>query len=182
MTTIQLTCDTCGADFDKPRNEYNRRVRQAVTKFYCCISCSKKTKKNIEMITEAGKDNHFDGTIQHTQLITEKDKVRSVIKEFNRRVRRRKHYVEDLDEDTLYNIWKEQDGRCAYTGVKLVHMRDPKYKDTSNNYKISLDRIDSSKPYTNHNAQFISLSANQLKSDMSEKEVQEFFDIIKNNT
>ena len=49
----------------------------------------------------------------------------------------------------------------------------------NNNYKASIDRIDSSKPYTLNNIQFLSATMNYLKMDMNDDSVNEFIEIIK---
>ena len=77
-------------------------------------------------------------------------------------------------------IWKKQNGKCAITNVELILPNDTKYKTINNNYKASIDRIDSSKSYTIDNVQFLSATMNYLKMDMKNDDVMEFIDIIKN--
>lgn len=60
---------------------------------------------------------------------------------------------------------------CKYTKNPLTFQRQHlnSYKDRCNE-NVSIDRIDSSRGYTEDNVQFISFIANILKKDMSEEE------------
>ena len=177
MKTIKVKCKCCGNLFDKPKNEYNRRIKLGKTDFYCSLVCSGNRNENIERIIKLSKPYHFRGG--ENKFITEEQRLKASMREFAKRVRARKSkFVEELDLDKLIEIWNYQNGKCAFTNVDLVLQHRPEYKTISNNYKASIDRIDSTKPYTIDNIQFISLTANNLKSNMLENEVFEFFDII----
>jgi very-short-patch-repair endonuclease len=39
MKYITLSCHYCNREFQKPLNEYNRRIREGHTRFYCTLSC-----------------------------------------------------------------------------------------------------------------------------------------------
>ena len=178
MKTKVLECATCKAEFEKPINEYRRRVKLGKTDFYCSLSCSGKATKNIKMIINLGKNNHFKGG--ENKLVTEDDKIKSSMKEFARRVKNRKtKFVEELNIEKMVEVWNSQNGKCKFTNVDLVLPHTIEYKTTSNNYKASIDRIDSSKPYTIDNIQFVSYTVNNLKSNMSEELVYDFFNIIR---
>jgi len=177
MKTKVLECATCKSTFEKPMNEYKRRIKLGKTKFYCSLSCSGRSSENIKMMYEVGKPYWLSGG--ENQLITEEDKLYSSMREFARRVKNRKSkFFKELDIEKMAEIWKSQKGKCKLTNVDLVLPRDDNYKSASNNYKASIDRIDSSKPYTIDNIQFISFTCNNMKSNMTENEVKEFFKII----
>jgi hypothetical protein len=179
MKTIKVKCKICNVDFEKPKNEYNRRIKLGKTDFYCSLKCSGNRDSNIEMIKLSANPYHFKGG--ENKLITEEQKIKSSMRDFAKRVRARKSkFVYELDLDKLVEIWNYQNGKCKLTNVDLVLQHQPKYKTISSNYKASIDRIDSSKPYTIDNIQFISLTANNLKSNMIEEDVFEFFNILKN--
>ena len=75
----------------------------------------------------------------------------------------------DLDLPYLKELWESQNGKCVITGVDL------NLSPSSNkNYQASLDRIDSSKGYTEDNVQWIHKDVNFLKQDFSEKELLEW--------
>ena len=178
MKTIKIKCDYCNTLFNKDKAEYNRQTKVGRTKFYCSLSHSKKIAENILMIKTAAIPTHFKGG--ENKLITPDEIALGGLKEFSRRVRRRKKFAEELLPIDLLTIWKKQNGKCAITNVDLLLPNDINYKSVNNNYKASIDRINSSKPYTLDNIQFLSATMNYLKMDMSDDGVDEFIEIIKN--
>ena len=179
MKTINCECSVCGNAFDKELKEYNRQIKIGRTKFYCSLKCSGNRNENIEMIKTAGKPYYFKGG--ENKFTTEEQKIKSSMRDFAKRARARKSkFVEELNLDKLVEIWYSQNGKCKFTNVDLVLQHKPEYKTISNNYKASIDRIDSSKPYTIDNIQFVSVSVNNLKNNMMNEELNEFFSIIRN--
>lgn len=80
--------------------------------------------------------------------------------------------------EQLWEIWIEQNGKCAYTGWKLTHGVD-----------ASLDRIDSAFGYVSGNVQWVHKDINRMKTDFPEvyflklcKEVTENQSISSNNS
>lgn len=69
----------------------------------------------------------------------------------------------------VLEILEKQDNKCVYTGKDFVW-------EYSNNYKPSIDRIDSTKGYTKDNIQLVCVIANQAKSDLTHTE---FLDMVK---
>lgn len=63
----------------------------------------------------------------------------------------------DVTPEQLWELWLNQDGKCAYTGWNLTHGKD-----------ASLDRIDSSMGYTIDNVQWVHRDINRMKSDFTE--------------
>ena len=177
MKTIKIKCAYCNSEFDKLQNEYNRQVKNGRKKFYCNISHSKLIVENIEMIKKFGVNTYFKGG--ENKITTERGNLLRSMKEFSRRIRRRKHFEFEVEAEALLNIWNKQSGICPYTKVKLVLPFTPEYDSVNKNYKASIDRIDSAKPYSVENVQFVSISLNQLKGDMTETELFEFFELIK---
>jgi len=89
---------------------------------------------------------------------------------------------------TVENImeqWHIQQGICVYTGYLLSLPES--YSIVFKNYagpafqKASLDRIDSSLPYTTDNIQFISQMANYAKNNHSHDEMMKFCQAIANH-
>lgn len=65
-------------------------------------------------------------------------------------------------KDVLYKIYEKQKGLCAISGQQMILTTvklDP--------YKISLDRIDSDRPYTESNVQLVCWAINQMKNNYS---------------
>jgi len=86
--------------------------------------------------------------------------------------------------DDMIEKWESQQGLCIYTGHELYL---PDSNVGFNNYngpafqKASLDRIDSSLPYTTDNIQFISQMANYAKNNYSHDEMMKFCQAIANH-
>jgi hypothetical protein len=85
----------------------------------------------------------------------------------------------DITKEDAWDVFQQQDGKCAYTGIELVHLVPYKHKikgATKNENLASLDRIDSSKGYTKSNIQWLHVHINKMKLDHTE---DEFFRLIK---
>ena len=178
MKTIKCKCDFCDNEFQKPLNEYKRQSERGRTLFYCSRKCSGNRPDNKNKLKNLGLGHApFKGGLN--KLVTPDEIALGGLKEFSRRVRRRTKFVEELLPTDLLKIWKKQNGKCAITNVDLLLPNDINYKSVNNNYKASIDRIDSSKPYTIDNVQFLSATMNYLKMDMTDENVNEFFEIIK---
>jgi hypothetical protein len=67
-----------------------------------------------------------------------------------------------LTIEKAWDIFLKQDKKCALTGTP-IQLNHPK--------TASLDRIDSSKGYTEDNVQWVHLKVNVMKMDLSEKEL-----------
>ena len=89
-------------------------------------------------------------------------------------------YDFDLDLEYLKNLWKNQNGICPYTGMKMYLPSCRKeYKLTPSIEKLSLDRIDSSKGYLKGNVEFVCAGVNWMKHTYSPKIVHDFIGKIK---
>lgn len=85
-----------------------------------------------------------------------------------------------LQKEDLETIWNRQNGICPYSNFKLILPTHTNIKKHPAYLFASLDRKDSSLPYTLENCQFISKSLNFAKNDMSETEFLEFLTLLKN--
>lgn len=69
----------------------------------------------------------------------------------------------------ILDLYKKQNGRCAYTDVLMTTDRIPKENSRlTNPNNISVDRIDSTLPYTKQNIQLVCVVINLVKYDLSE--------------
>ena len=68
----------------------------------------------------------------------------------------------DLDNAFVTNLWEQQQGRCARTGVEMGRIGD---KWTS----PSIDRIDPSRGYERDNVQWVCWRYNDAKSGMTDE-------------
>ncbi len=157
---------SCGVEFLKDKSELNRNEKIG-RKNYCSLKCSginnhlhlsNFVKENIKYILP-NSNNRRD---QFTGL-----------REHYRRIKKRS-YEYNVDLNDLLDQWNKQEGKCAYTGVKLVHPN----QNGNNLNTASLDRIDSNLGYVKGNIQFISIACNHAKNSMTENEMQKFMELI----
>ena len=73
----------------------------------------------------------------------------------------------NIDMGYLLQLYEDQDGFCAISGVKMTHIAGRGRLNTN----ISIDRIDSKRGYLRGNVQFVCDIVNRMKSDMREDEL-----------
>ena len=156
----------CGVEFFKDKSELNRN-KKIGRKNYCSLKCSginnhthlnSYVKENIKFILPHSNNrrDQFTGLREHF-----------------RRVKKR-HHKYNIDLNDLLEQWNSQNGICVYSGVKLVHPNE----NGNNINTASLDRIDSNLGYVKGNIQFISMSCNYAKNNMTHDEMLEFIELI----
>jgi hypothetical protein len=89
--------------------------------------------------------------------------------------RKRRQHVCTLTLKYLRRLWKEQEGRCALTGIPLEHAG----YTINPNHQASLDRIDCRKGYIEGNVQYICLPLNLAKSSFSDATIRELIELIR---
>ena len=83
----------------------------------------------------------------------------------------------DITKNYLYRVYKAQKGRDPYFNIELIIL--PRYQREEEGKRwlpnaISIDRIDSTKPYMKGNVQFIASFFNKMKQDQSNKDLFNF--------
>jgi hypothetical protein len=184
MSKITLTCDTCNKEFEKERNEYNRRIRLGKDKFYCGLSCSSKNPDNIKNITDnrscfpvwelANPKKHDEYSMFRPTLKSIKSRVKEKQKEFN------------LTLKHLKDVWDSQKGKCPFTGFDLelrTYASRCNFRDKELSIKsASLDRIDNSKGYVIGNVRWVSVMFNFARNKLSDEDVIEFAQAVTRTT
>lgn len=66
-----------------------------------------------------------------------------------------------IDDDDVLDLWLQQEGRCALSGLPMTCKKWDKAK-------MSVDRIDSAGNYTRDNVQLVCAVINVMKNDMSQ--------------
>lgn len=66
----------------------------------------------------------------------------------------------------LWELFLEQDRKCAYTGILLTFARNPRTSDQT----ASLDRIDSTKGYIKGNVKWVHKDINLMKNYFSHED------------
>ncbi|MEN9446596.1 MAG: hypothetical protein RL728_1108, partial [Bacteroidota bacterium] len=84
--------------------------------------------------------------------------------------------LQDLEE-----VWRQQKGQCPYTKINLILPTHTINNKTKSYFYASIDRIDSSKPYTKDNIQYVSRNINYAKNVMSHSDMLNFIKIIAHN-
>lgn len=87
---------------------------------------------------------------------------------------RKQDFDPEVDWEYLFDLWSNQNGRCAYSGLPLsVEVNHP--------HTVSLDRIDSSKGYERGNLQLLSFTVNRMKMDLNEQDFLEICGHVANH-
>lgn len=170
MKKENVTCENCGITFKKVKKEITRSLKLG-RKQYCSLSCSKKTKDNLEHWEKVRlKDN-----ISSLNPFNRKDEY-TIFRPHLRRANQRNKFC-DLTLEQLKEVWDKQQGICIYSKVKLISSN---YNERNNPiYTMSLDRINSEIGYTKNNIQFVSVAMNHLKHSMTHEQMLEILNILK---
>lgn len=73
-----------------------------------------------------------------------------------------------LSPQDLMELWEEQDGRCALTGIQMTKILG-KGKILTN---VSVDRIEAGGPYVKENVQLVCCAINIFRGNLSVEEFQ----------
>ena len=82
----------------------------------------------------------------------------------------------NLKPKYLWDLFLKQDRKCALSGIGLTFTQD--YKNEKDKQTASLDRIDSSKDYTEGNVQWIHKDVNKMKMNFTDKKLVEWCRVI----
>lgn len=100
---------------------------------------------------------------------------------FKMKAKKRDIYF-DLSAKFLHELYNKQNKKCALSG-DFIYCNSLEGHPKGN---LSLDRIDSSKPYVSDNVQFVTTDVNFLKNDLTQKELINWCEIVtkfnENNT
>lgn len=164
---IQLTCETCGKEFKRRKAEVNRSKKLG-RRNYCSLQC-------------VGKDNHTHLPANPENLIPDnKADDLSPFRFFMKILRNCKRKPFFITVEDLKKQWEKQNGKCPYTGWKLKTPKNTRESLPRTPDRASLDRIDSSKPYTKDNIQFVSLMAQYAKNTWDDQELKDFCEAVVN--
>jgi len=169
MKMTALVCPVCKDDFERATKEVNRWRRKDPNRvFYCGRKCSgKAVSKNL---------GEYLGNGDPSLLMpsNRKDEF-SRFRYFMQKARNRRHAT-DLDLPFLRDLWTDQEGRCALSGVLMDLPRSTGAwaSRTHDPLKPSLDRIDSSKGYLKGNVRFVTVIANMARQSWTDEQVVAF--------
>lgn len=83
----------------------------------------------------------------------------------------------DITIDYLRELWCKQNGLCAISNIPMTYIFNSGRTPTN----LSVDRIDSKKPYTKDNIQLVCMAVNQMKSDLDNATFYRFCEAVVEN-
>jgi len=100
----------------------------------------------------------------------------------NNAARRKIEWSEDLTIEYLWKLFQDQNNKCALSGLDIKLTEKRKLSNIDFEYMTaSLDRIDSSKPYTTDNVQWVHKDINRMKWCFKENRFIELCKLIVNH-
>ena len=179
-----LQCNDCGAEISKPGTEVRKsflgikcagcytKERQCTLGFKKCIG---PCKMELPLDSFFACKHHYDGKATWCKecLKGYKKVIHEMITGAKKRAKM-KGLEFDLTLDFIRELNDKQNGRCAYTNTPLNWDRQDKsgIATTSNcpDSRASLDRINSSKGYTQDNVQLVTYIVNLIKNAFPEQD------------
>ena len=141
--------------YENPKNDYGGGDREVSYHTYCksCVNAYakefRKTQKNYQ---GSGKVNQYPK--EHRKLI-------SLLRYRLRHCKQRQKGAVNLTIDYLYSLYKEQEGKCALSGVAFE-------LEKHSLLVPSLDKIIPKKGYVKGNVQWLAWAVNRAKGEMSQ--------------
>jgi len=170
--------------------ETNKRTKQRTKIFLCRCDCGNFKEVAKEKLRHGTKScgclrNEY---LKNTRRCGDAHKnwngIGDVSKSFFSRIKSsaiQRNYIFELTIDDLWELFLNQEGKCALTGTSLelpVNVR--KLRDKSDKRLASLDRIDNSVGYIKTNVRWICKRVNYMKHTMNDDEflswIKEIYD------
>jgi len=184
---VILICETCGEEFERSRGEVNRNSKLG-RRTYCSLKCVGKD-NNSHLDKWKSKCSELacrpDQRVPGANIVDEFSPFRFHMKCMrNKRTNGKKRQKCEVTLSDLKEQWDKQKGICPYTGWKLITLRSTAYTDQlpTTPDRASLDRIDSSKPYTKDNIQFVAMAAQFAKNKWTGEDLIEFCQAVVEHT
>lgn len=89
---------------------------------------------------------------------------------------RKKGWLTNITPEDIVILFERQEGRCSRTGIKFT--ADHNSEAGSGPFQPSVDRIDSTKPYTLDNVQLVVWMYNRMKGEHTTEEFAELLSMI----
>ena len=178
MTDLTKFCNSCLND--KPLTDFTKCNKKVFNKgnlhrnhkqkddyHAYCKECNAQRAKAFRSKYKAETGNaDYRGTGKINQYPEKDRKLVSAIrnritqaKQNNKRTNR----AFDIDVDYMYQLWIQQNGKCALTGYPMT-------LDGHTNLRLSIDKISAKLGYIKGNVQWTIFTANRAKGDMSHKD------------
>lgn len=170
QSTVNLICTECKREFVKTKADVQRRRFKARgDNFFCSKSCSasygnKKTPRGTK----------FQVGNSYGKVPTP---FRYYLTMIRNRIKEGKFGSTDITSDFLVELWNQQKGKCAITGIDMIVQQ---HNTGCRPESASLDRIDSSIGYERTNVRFMCLSLNLAKNKFTNDQFMSFMQKIGN--
>jgi hypothetical protein len=168
METQTRTCRVCKET--KPISEFHKDKTKKYGVTSICKICSVNERRKYYL---SNTDHILEYQRRYSKTYVPKNtrEIDSRLKNLCTRARLRINKEFNLFPDDLLELWKKQDGKCAYTGLPMT-------ASSNQFHTVSLDRIDSSKGYVVDNIQLICAVVNKMKMDLKEETFIHFCHLV----
>lgn len=140
-----------------------------------CISCGEK-KPLADFSPLAKKQNSADGTgrnnrcglcITNARMRRQSRSIDVFLRDLYTKNKsgRKNKFAWSIKPEDLLELWEEQEGRCAISGVYMTHHAD---RGERKDFNVSIDRIRSTEGYAKDNVQLVCQRVNTIKNDLDE--------------
>jgi uncharacterized C2H2 Zn-finger protein len=161
-------CSVCEKNFYSSNNRQKRPrcIECEAHELYKCIDCNEiferwnDYKRSPSRCHICNKKHQLK--ISRERASTINGYLKQLVSTIYNDVRRKKQGNPDVTLSQLLDLYNKQDGKCAISGIEM-QLGDKRNGQHGNPYALSLDRIDSDKPYTIDNLQFLIDSVNTFK-------------------
>lgn len=172
MERVDLSCAGCGCAFRKPLKEVTRRRKAGVTRFFCTMGCYARHEgqENLGAALAVGRAGNLRAD--------NRQDADSEFRYFLRKARARSGTT-DLDADYLRELWTQQRGRCALSGIRMELPRNSlEWERARDPWKPSLDRIDPARPYARDNVRFVTVIGNLARGRFADDVLVRFCEAV----
>ena len=155
-------CSKCKEE--KPKSEFSKTRTNKDGLSYLCSHCNRETSRKYRADNAA---TYYER--QQRKREEEPTFIAQML--YNATSRANKKGLEvDIDVPFLTELLDKSNYKCAVSGQSMTLTSLSRKK--ANPFRVSLDRIDSSKGYTKDNVRLVCWAVNQMKADRTEEEFE----------
>ena len=148
----------------KPLTEFNKTKTNKDGLSYLCKDCNRETARSY-------RERNHTRYYENQKARRSEENVFISQNLYNLTTRASKKGLEvTVTQEFLLELLKASEYKCCVTGLTMN--LETHHRKKANPFKASLDRIDSSRGYTEDNVQWVCWSVNQMKSDKTKEEFE----------